>query len=73
MTYAGRGADQFVVRLPDGMRDRLKKSATVNGRSMNAEILARIEASYPASRFELALAVGFAALHAMEEAEAKKG
>ena len=45
MAKAGRGADQFMVRLPDGMRDQLKESAAANGRSMNAEIVARIEAA----------------------------
>ena len=31
--------DQFVVRLPNGMRDALKETAADNGRSMNAEIV----------------------------------
>jgi hypothetical protein len=39
----GRGADQFPLRLPDGMRDRLKKAAAANKRSMNAEIVSRLE------------------------------
>ena len=42
----GRGSDQFPLRLPDGMRDRLKGDAALQGRSMNAEIVARLEASY---------------------------
>ncbi|EJC69376.1 Arc-like DNA binding domain protein [Rhizobium leguminosarum bv. viciae WSM1455] len=37
--------DQFVLRLPDGMRERIKESAERNGRSMNAEIVALIEAA----------------------------
>lgn len=37
--------DKYVLRLPDGMRDRLKVAAADNGRSMNAEIVARLEAS----------------------------
>lgn len=41
-----RGSDQFVVRLPDGMRDRLKAEAEANKRSMNAEIVARLEESF---------------------------
>lgn len=40
----GRGSDQFPLRFPDGMRDQLKEAAKVNGRSMNAEIIARLEA-----------------------------
>ncbi len=41
----GRGSDQFPLRLPHGMRDRLKTLADSNGRSMNAEIIARLEQS----------------------------
>lgn len=40
-----RTADQFVVRLPDGMRGRIAAEAAVNGRSMNAEIVTRLQAS----------------------------
>lgn len=43
--YPSRTADQFVVRFPDGMRDRLKEAAATNGRSMNAEIIARLSES----------------------------
>jgi hypothetical protein len=41
-----RTADQYVVRFPDGMRDRIAEVARANGRSMNAEIIARLEASF---------------------------
>lgn len=34
-----------MVRLPDGMRDKLKSIADANKRTMNAEIVARLEAS----------------------------
>lgn len=37
--------DQYMLRFPDGMRDRLKDEAAKNNRSMNAEIIARLEAS----------------------------
>ena len=43
-----RTAEQFVVRLPDGMRDRIGEAAKANNRSMNAEIVARIEDSFKA-------------------------
>jgi hypothetical protein len=36
---AGRGSDQFMLRLPDGMRDMIAEMAEWNGRSMNAEIV----------------------------------
>lgn len=41
-----RGADQFNLRLPDGMRDQIKAAADQSGRSMNAEIISRLEASF---------------------------
>ena len=43
--YPSRVADQFQVRFPDGMRDRIAAAAKANGRSMNSEIVARLEAS----------------------------
>lgn len=38
----GRESDKFMLRLPDGMRERLKKEAADNGRSLNAEIIQRL-------------------------------
>ncbi|MBW8285050.1 MAG: Arc family DNA-binding protein [Rhizobium sp.] len=35
--------DQFMLRFPDGLRDRIKVAAETNGRSMNSEIIARLE------------------------------
>ncbi|MGA0564187.1 Arc family DNA-binding protein [Ancylobacter sp. VNQ12] len=35
--------DQYMLRFPDGMRDRLKKEAAENGRSLNAEIIFRLQ------------------------------
>ncbi|GLK78045.1 hypothetical protein GCM10008171_32990 [Methylopila jiangsuensis] len=43
MDVVGRGADQFALRFPDGMRNRIKVRAAVNRRSMNAEIILMIE------------------------------
>ncbi|MEF9605904.1 Arc family DNA-binding protein [Paracoccus sp. PXZ] len=40
--------EQFMLRLPDGMRDRIKHAAEANNRSMNAEIVATLEEKYPA-------------------------
>ncbi|WP_054304666.1 Arc family DNA-binding protein [Gemmobacter sp. LW-1] len=42
-----RESDKFVLRLPDGMRDRIKAAADANNRSMNAEIVATLEEKYP--------------------------
>lgn len=47
-----RTAEQFVVRFPDGMRDRIAEAAKSSNRSMNAEIVARLEQSFaPAVAF----------------------
>ena len=35
--------DKYVIRFPDGMRDKLKKAAKENNRSLNAEIIHLIE------------------------------
>jgi len=43
----GRGSDQFPLRLPDGMRDRIAEAADQHGRSMNAEIVAALEIHFP--------------------------
>nr|WP_137162101.1 Arc family DNA-binding protein [Pseudomonas asiatica] len=37
-----RTADKFVVRLPDGMREKIADIARDNHRSMNSEIIARL-------------------------------
>ena len=47
-TGTGRESDKFMLRLPDGMRDRIKAAADANNRSMNAEIVATLEHEYPA-------------------------
>jgi hypothetical protein len=45
VVYSSRTADKFVVRLPDGMRERIAETARNHHRSMNSEIIARLEAS----------------------------
>lgn len=45
--YPSEQQERFIVRLPDGMRDRIKAAAERNNRSMNAEIVATIEMMYP--------------------------
>ncbi|WP_406736986.1 Arc family DNA-binding protein [Thioclava sp. GXIMD4215] len=51
--------EQFMVRFPDGMRDRIKAAAEANNRSMNAEIVATLDEKYPAPRNEDAIAKRF--------------
>lgn len=53
MATVGRGADQYTVRFPDGLRDRIKAAAEANNRSMNAEIVAALEKEYPAPPMSL--------------------
>ncbi|MES2663450.1 MAG: Arc family DNA-binding protein [Pseudomonadota bacterium] len=43
-----RAADKFVVRLPDGLRSVIAKVARNYHRSMNSEIVARLENSLKA-------------------------
>lgn len=43
--HGSRAADKFVVRLPDGMRERIAVVARDHHRSMNSEIIARLERS----------------------------
>jgi predicted DNA-binding protein len=40
---AGKDAEQYMLRLPAGLRDRVARRATENGRSMNTEIIDAIE------------------------------
>jgi len=46
MAKTERGSEQAMIRLPEGMRDKLKAAAEVTGRSMNAEIVDRLEQSF---------------------------
>lgn len=43
-----RIADKFVVRLPEGMRDQIASLAAGHHRSMNSEIIGRLEDSIAA-------------------------
>lgn len=49
-----RTAEQFVVRFPDGMRDKIADAAKANSRSMNAEIVARLQSSLESNDSSLA-------------------
>lgn len=46
MARAARGSDQFPLRLPEGLRDIIKVAAEKNGRSMNTEIVERLDHSF---------------------------
>jgi hypothetical protein len=44
--YPSDAADKFLLRLPAGMRDQLKAAAKAANRTMNAEVVARLQASF---------------------------
>lgn len=50
--YPSDKQDKFMLRLPDGMRERIALVADRNGRSMNAEIVERLEMSFPENILE---------------------
>ncbi|WP_042778945.1 Arc family DNA-binding protein [Sinorhizobium fredii] len=47
MAKAGRGADQYMLRFPDGLRDRIKAYAERVGTSINSEIVRVLEREFP--------------------------
>lgn len=48
--YPSETQERFIIRLPDGMRERIKAKAEANGRSMNAEIVVALEKFFPEPR-----------------------
>lgn len=44
-----RAAKQFLLRMPDDLREALEREAKINGRSLNAEIVAKLGASLSAA------------------------
>lgn len=44
--YPSEMADRFQIRMPDGLRERIAAAAEANKRSMNSEIVDRLEASF---------------------------
>lgn len=47
MAKAGRGADQYMLRFPPGLRDRIKAYAEQRGTSINSEIIRILEREFP--------------------------
>ena len=46
MTKPTQTDPQFKLRLPDRLRDQIKAASDANNRSMNAEIVSRLEESF---------------------------
>jgi hypothetical protein len=67
---AGRGSDQFMLRLPDGARDMIAEMAERNGRSMNAEIV--IALAHHIARFSLAKPIPAGMTEVMNDAMAER-
>ena len=44
--YPSDKQDKFMLRFPEGMRERIRVAAEKNGRSMNAEIVSRLDESF---------------------------
>lgn len=44
--YPSEQQDRMIVRFPDGMRDKIAELAKANGRSMNAEVVGRLQRSF---------------------------
>lgn len=44
--YPSDEQDKFMVRLPPGMRDTIKRHAEMHGRSMNAEVVEALRHKY---------------------------
>lgn len=44
--YPSDEQDKFMVRLPPGMRDTIKRHAEMHGRSMNAEVVDALRRKY---------------------------
>lgn len=51
-SLTGRGSDQIAIRVPDGMRERIKQAARKNMRSMNGEIVAQLQQLFPVDASE---------------------
>ncbi|MBM7046624.1 Arc family DNA-binding protein [Rhizobium lusitanum] len=42
-----RALDKIIIRVPDGLRERIQRAAAKNGRSVNAELVTLLERTYP--------------------------
>lgn len=64
--YPSQTQDRFIVRLPDGLRDRIAAAAKANNRSMNSEIVATLEAVYPVQEDSIRPTFGYPKAHGTE-------
>lgn len=66
--YPSETQERFIVRLPDGMRDMIADAAKLGNRSMNSEVVRRLEASFESSN-----AVSPTVLQSIQDAAAEWG
>lgn len=45
--HPSRELDKVIIRLPDGMKERIRRVAAENGRSVNAELVTLLDRTYP--------------------------
>lgn len=64
----GRDSDKFMLRFPPGMRQEITAAATKNNRTMNAEIVARLEGS-----FDIIKSLPFTVQEAIEHEQEQRG
>lgn len=62
--------DKYIIRFPDGMRDRLKEAAKANNRTLNAEIVSRLSDSFKTYSDSEAHIQGTASVDAQTDAAA---
>ncbi|UXQ89112.1 transcriptional repressor [Synechococcus phage MinM1] len=62
-----RDLNRYIVRFPEGMRDRIAEAAKANGRSMNAEIVHRLEQSFARGDLGDAVAMELDLLHSVTD------
>lgn len=69
--YPSDTMDAFNARLPEGLRDKLRDAAKASGRSMNSELVHRLEESFDTKR-QIAPAIAeFIELHVQAEVKAR--
>lgn len=59
-----QAADKYVLRMPDGMREKITELAKANGRSMNAEMVLMLQQAIDARAHPPALSLDTHALAA---------
>ncbi len=51
--YPSELADRILLRLPEGMRERIQSAAQANRRSMTGEIVARLQVTFDQESIEI--------------------